>query len=1373
MNQPPLETLTKLQNYLQEEEWKSFLDQLVELMKTDVDPHNDYIQALIKDFCSNASYWEKKLDDWSSNEKEYFSDTIQRCGFTELEGKFPGKRLSSISLSPNSSISTRAPSSSCKQLNNSSSLESEKVRRNQKTRKGKPITHFFRIQVDRAGLKESQLRGLYDGIQGLENVSKGKNSRLFFINFSNQQACQKAYAITSPSSIHGFEINASKPVENKTEFECPDRTILQYCKEKQLQIQREFGVNLQFSGNKVIITGPKKEKVKKEFGSLDSIQIYEVDDESDIRGYLTGKYDLCLLILTNAKHYIVGDANSLDIIKNTSQDRFALEKITFPEMDDSIEDKLKSKIEKWSLSLDCKNKTIYLRDLRKQKEIKDLVSQLKTKQRKKRNIKLSKKNFGNEKIQWIKKYYKSLLPKSVKIRKDKIEFQGDMKQAMQKKHAFAKVFNNLVVNEIECPDFVIQKEHLEKVANQLNVWVKISNQKSEKRTLLLIGQKGSGFDQMKEYSEELSKSKSRSARLTASQIKKVDRNQKEMEEKLNVTLVINSAKNELKVIGVPENIDTAIEDIKEETKGKQWQSAEIKIPPVFSSLSRNLQNELRNKFHVRLFKPKTWHTIGINGPKEEIKNCEKFIESWFQRHSFTIKHLKIHRFLSQEHIEEVQKGLDRKQAKIFPPIDLQAYYRISNKVNLHVVDSDIMNVPAQAIVNPANTIVSNAGGLAKIISEWAGPEFQNQCDQEAVLPIGMSNVMNGYQSTFDYIINAVTPVSGPNGSSKRVMENLIEDIIIKANLNEINSITIPLLGYGIHNWSPEDDAEIMAKVLLESHNLREGTLQEIYISAPKVATKVSEVFSDKFKPQTKTATSSFSPPSKQIIKRQWFWCENDGEFIPYGVHQNIQIDKAYQQGKRHVDVVGDYMGTKNGWSYRVFLDRKNDDLPRLQQQNTYTKTLRDIQYKKLGKWIKVSDQNRRHIYINVNNLTVRHSSPPGWNSDDDLANCATTNDFEGFVQTRAGTKIFLENGRPMHEKPTEEKSTTSTSVRIHSLSRRRLILLKVCLWNENLQSKVNGIIRKVERDYIQKHSEEISTSCQLKDELENVYWSRNGNQINIEGTEDAVRKAKRALEMLKQNLIEFPRFWDDSATDLYIPVDVKSREGKEVKKQFLKTCPHYFIKRIVRVQNNVLWEHFWSEKRKLEKKNQKEVIPQRLFHGCGQVTPETICENVETSFDMRYSGEGLWGRACYFAKDASYSVPSYCNETIIDGEECHQIFLAKVLLGECIECRQEKYTTPPERTRDSAGRVIPYDSISGVTCGHKVFMVYANNRAYPEYIISFKKKNRYASLTYQTNSTPIQSHQNTYYPSTQNSAPIQSQPKVNQQKSSILSCRQQ
>ena len=66
-----------------------------------------------------------------------------------------------------------------------------------------------------------------------------------------------------------------------------------------------------------------------------------------------------------------------------------------------------------------------------------------------------------------------------------------------------------------------------------------------------------------------------------------------------------------------------------------------------------------------------------------------------------------------------------------------------------------------------------------------------------------------------------------------------------------------------------------------------------------------------------------------------------------------------------------------------------------------------------------------------------------------------------------------------------------------------------------------------------------------------------------------------------------------------------------------------------------------------------------MYHGTRATQPIIIYKSEE-GFDMRYSNEGMWGFANYFAKNSSYSNNYAFTAT---GNGTRQMFCAKVLIG--------------------------------------------------------------------------------------------------------------
>jgi hypothetical protein len=107
-----------------------------------------------------------------------------------------------------------------------------------------------------------------------------------------------------------------------------------------------------------------------------------------------------------------------------------------------------------------------------------------------------------------------------------------------------------------------------------------------------------------------------------------------------------------------------------------------------------------------------------------------------------------------------------------------------------------------------------------------------------------------------------------------------------------------------------------------------------------------------------------------------------------------------------------------------------------------------------------------------------------------------------------------------------------------------------------------------------------------------------------------------------------------------------------------------------------------------------------------------IIAQSQEGLDMRFGNPGcMRGKAVYFIRNASYST-SYA----FRGNNCRKFFLAEVLLGDYVQLPQQSLIKPINKP----GTTIEYDSVKGYTGNSDVYMVYANQKCYPKYLITYR-----------------------------------------------------
>ena len=120
----------------------------------------------------------------------------------------------------------------------------------------------------------------------------------------------------------------------------------------------------------------------------------------------------------------------------------------------------------------------------------------------------------------------------------------------------------------------------------------------------------------------------------------------------------------------------------------------------------------------------------------------------------------------------------------------------------------------------------------------------------------------------------------------------------------------------------------------------------------------------------------------------------------------------------------------------------------------------------------------------------------------------------------------------------------------------------------------------------------------------------------------------------------------------------------------IKGAEHLVHEAVTEIQ-----EKYAQSKRRMDQKNSGVVNEMELWHG-SKTNAEHIYDSEE-GFDMRFSSDGMWGRANYFAAEAKYSVKYAFQRD--DGTK--ELLLAKVLTGDSFDSPpNRKLTMPPEKT---------------------------------------------------------------------------------------------
>ncbi|XP_074555199.1 protein mono-ADP-ribosyltransferase PARP15-like [Halichoeres trimaculatus] len=196
-------------------------------------------------------------------------------------------------------------------------------------------------------------------------------------------------------------------------------------------------------------------------------------------------------------------------------------------------------------------------------------------------------------------------------------------------------------------------------------------------------------------------------------------------------------------------------------------------------------------------------------------------------------------------------------------------------------------------------------------------------------------------------------------------------------------------------------------------------------------------------------------------------------------------------------------------------------------------------------------------------------------------------------------------------------------------------------------------------------------------------------------------------------VLELPPHWEPMGEEVFKKVELlsTSQEYQDVAQGFLRTA-RYNICKIERVQNFYLWFAFTICKQRILTKNgQAELGEKFLYHG----TSAESCYCIERDkFDRGFAGTNAarCGKGVYFAVNPDYSARRFAP---VDASGLKRVFVARVLTGRYTVGHRLLKAAPPR----GSDRSDCFDSVVDNLLSPTMFVVFHDDQAYPEYLITF------------------------------------------------------
>ena len=695
-------------------------------------------------------------------------------------------------------------------------------------------------------------------------------------------------------------------------------------------------------------------------------------------------------------------------------------------------------------------------------------------------------------------------------------------------------------------------------------------------------------------------------------------------------------------------------------------------------------------------------------------------------------------------------------------------------VTVEVCRGDLVHEQVDAIVNAANDKLQHVGGLAKAILDAGGDSIQKESDEyisiHKKVATGSAVCLGSGELPCKKIVHAVGPrwCEGRKNEGSNLYKSVYKSLIVAAS-EQLTSIAFPAIGTGVFNVPAIVSARESVKAVRDffQNNQTTITLVRFVLFEATVSEFLSEVkrqpesihprqHNSGMSPSLTTYYPNTPPPPYSSLAPEmpvWQWMNDQGSFTPSLPRVSAELEAAYKSNPTlpasvHI----------NGNSYTI-------DFQRMEQVNNATGAMRKIRnsispvsaspvVSSDVQW-EYSDRHVYYPYTPQQSAQIEKMYQDGVVGTISINNIVYNIDPTQMKQTNSLTKfsrkIRRQTGLP-DSTVLEEDANDSEEFQMaaprdilitlrgpHRDLQKAKAMLKEAL-KGSLLSYCFDKLPKEKSPKLEKKLAQIAQRHTLK-------WSFGTNDVKGETAQrvmnlDGVKqKCNSALKEIQEEVLNYhmssadvssagithPQEWEvQSQTTEVFKVKRGSQEWSNVYGIFTRTMQGSQVVTIERIQNKWLWEKYDYSKKRLHRKNDGRVNEKDLFHGTRGNDPKCIYEG-EVGFDMRYSNDGLWGKANYFAADASYS-DRYCYQSPGLGR---QMFLVKLLTGESYNSPQNnKLKKPPEISTGVQGSQVQlykpsYDTVTGVTQGVQVFMTYDNEKAYPAYLITYTNNSRF------------------------------------------------